>query len=204
MLKLYYYMGRPIMPRWLLEEMAEPYELVRFDAAERDQKKSDYLAVNPLGKLPALEIDGRVMTEAAAILLWLADHRPEKGFAPAAEDPLRPKYLTLMVHGPAALEPAILDWMLKREWTEANGWGTLEEEFAFVEMHLGDGPWILGERFTAADVEIGGQLVWATMLKLELPPKLAAYVERLMARPALANIFAEAEQAFAEQQGSPA
>jgi len=196
MLKLYYYMGRPVMPRWLLEEMAEPYELVVFDAGRKEQKKPAYLAVNPVGKLPALEVDGRVMTEAAAIMLYLADLRPEKGFAPAPDAPERGKYLTLMVHGPAALEPAIIDQLTGREWTEANGWGTLEEEFAFVEMHLGDGPWILGHRFTAADVEIGGQLVWATMLKVELPPKLAAYVERLMARPAMAKIFAE--------QGQPA
>ena len=191
MLKLYYYMGRPIMPRWLLEEMAEPYELITFDMQKKDQKKPEYLAINALGKLPALDVDGRVMTEAAAILLYLADLRPEKGFAPALDDPERGRYLTLMVHGPAALEPAILDKQLKRKWVEANGWGTLEEEYAFVEQHLGDGPWLLGERFTAADVEIGGQLVWATMLKIDLPPKLADYVKRLMARPALAQLFAD-------------
>jgi len=194
MLKLYYYMGRPLMPRWLLEEMAEPYELVTFDAEKKDQKKPAYLAVNPVGKLPALEVDGRVMTEAAAIMLYLADLRPEKGFAPDLKAPERGKYLTLMVHGPAAIEPAIIDQITKRKWTEANGWGTIEEEFAFVEMHLGDGPWMLGERFTAADCEIGGQLVWATMMKLKLPPKLAGYVERLMARPALARLFAEQGQ----------
>lgn len=197
MLKLYFYMGRPIMPRWLLEEMAEPYELVVFDAEKKDQKRPEYLAINPLGKLPALDHDGRIMTEAAAILIYLADLRPEKGFAPDLASPDRGRYLTLMVHGPAALEPAIIDQLTKREWTEANGWGTLEEEFAFVELHLGDGPWMFGERFTAADVEIGGQLVWATMLKIELPPKLADYVKRLMARPALAKLFAE-------QQGNAA
>ena len=191
MLKLYYYMGRPIMPRWLLEEMAEPYELITFDMQKKDQKTPAYLAINPLGKLPALDVDGRVMTEAAAILLYLADLRPEKRFAPALDDPERGRYLTLMVHGPAALEPAIIDQVTKREWTDTNGWGTLEEEYAFVEKHLGDGPWMLGERFTAADVEIGGQLVWATMLKIELPPKLADYVKRLMARPALAQLLAE-------------
>lgn len=191
MLKLYYYMGRPIMPRWLLEEMAEPYELVTFDAEKKDQKSPDFLAVNPVGKLPALEIDGWVMAETAAICLFLADLRTEKGFAPRWDAPLRAKYLTLMVHGPAAVEPAILDRHLKREWTEANGWGTLEGEFAFLEMHLADGPWILGDRFTAADVIIGGQLVWATMLELALPPALADYVARLMSRPALARLFAE-------------
>ncbi|MDO9223618.1 MAG: glutathione S-transferase family protein [Caulobacter sp.] len=191
MLKLYYYMGRPIMPRWLLEEMAEPYELITFDIKKKDQKKPSYLAINPLGKLPALDHDGRIMTEAAAILIYLADLRPEKGFAPALDDPERGRYLTLMVHGPAALEPAIIDKATKRKWTDTNGWGTLKEEYAFVEMHLGDGPWMLGERFTAADVEIGGQLVWATMLKIRLPPKLADYVKRLMARPALAKLFAE-------------
>lgn len=191
MLKLYYYMGRPIMPRWLLEEMAEPHELIIFDASKKDQKKPEYLAINPVGKLPALDVDGRVMTESTAIMLYLADLRPEKGFAPAPDHPDRGKYLALMVHGPAALEPAIIDQITGREWTEANGWGRLEEEFAFVEMHLGDGPWIMGDRFTAADVGIGGQLVWATGQKVKLPPKLADYVKRLMERPVLAKLFAE-------------
>ena len=108
------------------------------------------------------------------------------------DDPERGRYLTLIVHASAALEPAFEDVLLKREsdplWV---GWRPVKDELAFVEHHLGEGPWLFGERFTAADIMIGGVLVWATQLEMETTPKLKAYVGRLMARPALVRLFSD-------------
>lgn len=195
-LKLYFTPGRSWLPRWLLDEQDEPFELIELDIQKGESHQPDYLAINPLGKLPALDVDGHVMTETAAICLYLADRRP--GLAIPPDDPERGRYLTLIVHASAALEPAVEDVLIKREsdplWV---GWRPLKDELAFVEQHLGDGPWLFGERFTAADIMIGGVLVWATQMEVALTPPLKAYVGRLMARPALANLFS----GFAEMTG---
>jgi glutathione S-transferase len=191
-LKLYFIPGRSWLPRWLLGEMGEPFELVELDFEKGETKKPAYLAINPLGKLPALVADGRVITETAAILMYLADLRPKLGFAPSLGDPDRGRYLSLMVHGTTALEPSVTDVFLKRQSDRLMvGWVPLKDELPFVEGHLGDGPYLFGDRFTAADVMVGGVLVWATQLKVKLTPKLDAYVQRLMARPVLAKLFAE-------------
>ena len=190
-LKLYFIPGRSWLPRWLLGEMGEPFELVELDFAAGETRKPAYLAVNPLGKLPALEADGQVITETAAICLYLADLRPKLGLAPSLGDPDRGRYLSLMVHASAALEPSVTDVFLKRQSDRLMvGWVPLKDELPFVERHLGDGPCLFGDRFTAADVMVGGVLVWATQLEIQLTPKLDAYVQRLMKRPVLAKLFA--------------
>lgn len=195
-LKLYFTPGRSWLPRWLLDEQGEPFELIQLDIQKGESHRPEYLAINPLGKLPALDVDGHITTETAAICLYLADRKP--GLAIPPDDPERGRYLTLVVHASAALEPAVEDLLLKREsdplWV---GWRPLKDELAFVEKHLGEGPWLFGERFTAADIMIGGVLVWATQLEVETTPKLKAYVGRLMARPALAALFRD----FAEMTG---
>jgi glutathione S-transferase len=197
-LKLYFIPGRSWLPRWLLDEMGEPYELVTLDAQAGENRKPEFLAVNPLGKLPALVVDGRVMTETAAICLYLADLRPRLQLAPAADDPDRGRYLTLMVHASTALEPSVEDVLLKRQSDRLMvGWNPLPEELSFVEGQLGQGPYLFGDRFTAADVMIGGVLVWASQFpEVALPTSLKAYVDSLMARPALAALFAEAIEAL--------
>ena len=197
-LTLYFTPGRSWLPRWLLGEMEEPFELITLDIQKGEQNEPRYLAVNPLGKLPVLVADGRVMTETAAICLFLADLRPRLQLAPTIGDPDRGRYLTLMVHASTALEPAILDILLKRTSDRMMvGWNPLKDELAFAEGQLGDGPWLFGERFTAADVMLGGVLVWASQFpEVGLSPALRAYVERLMARPPLAALFGEAIEAL--------
>ena len=197
-LKLYFIPGRSWLPRWLLGELEEPFELIVLDEAKREHKQPAYLAVNPLGKLPALEHDGRVITETAAVCMYLADLRPERGLAPSTTDPDRGRYLTLMVHASTALEPSVLDVLLKRQSDPGMvGWSSMEDEFAFIEGHLAEGPFLFGDRFTAADVMIGGVLIWADQMQVALPPKLDAYAKRLMQRPALATLFADAAKAAA-------
>jgi glutathione S-transferase len=190
-LKLYFIPGRSWLPRWLLGEMGEPFELVELDFDKGETRKPEYLAINPLGKLPALDADGQVITETAAICLYLADLRPKLQLAPSAGDPDRGRYLALMVHASTALEPSVADVFLKRQSDRLMvGWVPLKDELPFVERHLGDGPYLFGDRFTAADVMVGGVLIWANQLEVKLTPKLDAYVKRLMARPALAKLFA--------------
>ena len=110
--------------------------------------------------------------------------------APAVDDPDRGRYLTLMVHASSALEPAIEDILLKRESDPAMvGSCPARDELGSVEGHLGEGPYLFGERFTAADVMIGGVTIWTRLLGVELPAALDAYVARLMARPALMRLF---------------
>ena len=190
-LKLYFIPGRSWLPRWLLGEMGEPFELVELDFAAGETRKPAYRAATPLGTRPALEADGQVITETAAICLYLADLRPKLGLAPSLGDPDRGRYLSLMVHASAALEPSVTDVFLKRQSDRLMvGWVPLKDELPFVERHLGDGPYLFGDRFTAADVMVGGVLVWATQLEIQLTPKLDAYVQRLMKRPVLAKLFA--------------
>lgn len=191
-LKLYFFPGRSWLPRWLLEEMGEPYELIELDGEAGENREAAYLTVNPLGKVPALDVDGRVMTETAAICLYLADLRPALKLAPAPTDPDRGRYLTLMVHASTAAEPSIIDVLLNRTSDRTMvGWNPLPDELAFIEGHLGDGPYLFGEQFTAADVMLGGVLVWASGMKVEMPLKLTAYVQRLVARPVLSRMFRE-------------
>jgi glutathione S-transferase len=99
-----------------------------------------------------------------------------------------------MVHASTALEPSVEDIHLKRESTSSMvGWSPVGDEFAFVEMHLGAGPYLFRERFTAADVMIGGVLIWTKLSGVALPTKLDAYVGRLMSRPVLAKLFKESQ-----------
>ena len=191
-LRLYFFPGRSWLPRWLLGELEEPFELVELDPEKGEHKRPAYLAINPLGKVPALDHDGRVVTETAAICIYLADMRPERGLAPPVGHPDRGPYLTLMVHASAALEPSLMDVLLNRRSDPGmNGWGSTADELGFVEQRLGDGPYLFGERFTAADVMIGGVLIWARLAGVAQTPVLDAYTDRLMARPVLAKLFAE-------------
>lgn len=192
MIKLYFIPGRSWLPRWLLEELRHPYELISLDLEAGEHKREAYLSVNALGKAPALEIDGKVMTESAAICLHLADRFAHGQLAPELDDPDRPRYLTLMVHASAALDPVLSLHLFKRDMpAEQVGWGSLEGEFAFIEGHLGEGPYLFGERFTAADVMVGGMLIWGMLAGIALPPPLKAYAKRLMQRSALVRLFDE-------------
>lgn len=191
-LKLYFIPGRSWLPRWLLDELEQPFELIELDAEAKEHKQPKFLAINPLGKLPALDVDGHVMTETAAICLYLADRWPEKGFTFPLDHPDRGRLLTLVVHASAALEPAVEDILLKRASDPLYvGWQPLPDELAFIGKHLGDGPYLFGDQFTVADIMIGGVLIWSSQLDVDQTPNLDAYVARLMARPALAKLFAQ-------------
>jgi glutathione S-transferase len=171
----------------LLEELGADYELRTIDFGKKEQRQPAYLAVNPMGKVPAIVHDGALVTEQGAVFAYLADLHPEAGITPAIGDPLRGPYLRWLFFYGSSFEPAIVDRSLKREPAPlaTSPYGDYETTLKTLFDQLGDGPYLLGKRFTAADVLWGTALRWTTMFKL-VPetPAVKAYVERIGARPA--------------------
>jgi glutathione S-transferase len=172
--------------RILLEELGLPVEIQLVDFAN---KPAALLAVNPLGKVPTLVADGAVVTEQVAIFQFLAELAPEKGLSPAVGDPLRGPYLRALAFYGSSFEPAMIDKALKRDSGSAgmSPYGTIEGVEAIVRAQLAQGPWWLGEQFTAADVLWGASLSWITAFGLlDKTAEIAAYLERFSERPAVA------------------
>lgn len=175
--------------RWLFEELGNPpHELKVLNLAAAEHKAAWYLTINPMGKVPAITHGGTVITEAAAICLYLADLYPEAKLAPVIGDPHRGTYLRWIVFNQAAVEPAITDKALKREPGPAStlSYGTYDATIDALAGALAKGPYILGEQFSAADVVVGAGVRWMLGWKL-LPerPEFTEYVKVLTARPAL-------------------
>jgi len=177
----------------LLEELEVPYDLEVIDLKSGDQQEPAYLAINPMGKVPALRHGDSVVTEQVAIFLYLADLFPEAGLAPAIDSPLRGPYLRWMVFYAACFEPAISDRALERPAGPPvqMGYGDFARVMKTISLQLEVGPYLLGERFTAADVIWGNGLTWTKIFGL-LPddPVIDAYIERHKTRPSVARAHA--------------
>lgn len=179
--------SRANIVHWMLEELGEPYEYRRLDLMSGEHKRPEYFAINPMGKVPALEHNGVVITEAAAICAYLADAFPASRLAPAIGDPNRGPYLKWMFYGPSCVEPAMLDKMLNRPEGKSGavGWGNYDLVMSVLESAVSKSPYILGDTFSAADVVIGSGINWGMLVKaIEPKPVFVEYVERLKARPA--------------------
>lgn len=173
---------------WMLEEVGAPYDVHLLRLSKGENRESAYLAVNPMGKVPALVHDGHVITETAAIALYLADAFPDAGLTVPLGDSRRGALLRWMFFQPGSLEPAIIDRMMKREvaMRTALPYGDFDTTMDVLANALETGPYLLGEQFTAADVVIGASLRWGMYMKVIEPrAEFAAYAERLMQRPAL-------------------
>ena len=171
---------------WMLEELGLPYRTVTRDLQKNEQKDPAFLAVNPMGKVPAIVDGGVVVTENPAICLYLADRYSQGVLAPAFDDPARGTYLRWAVFSTAVVEPAVYTRASAKPGDgRGAGWGDYDTVCRVLEEALRPGPWLLGERFTAADVVLGANISVALFNKF-LPdmPALAAYNERLSARPA--------------------
>lgn len=171
---------------WMLEELGVPYELAFVDLKAGEQKSPAFRAINPMGKLPAL-VDGEVvLTETAAIALYLGDRYAAGTLAPAFDDPARGTYLRWILFAPSVIEPGAMAHANKWEFRPgAAGWGTWEEMNDTIEGAVTTGPWLLGERYTMADTVFGGTVRW--MLRfgmIEARPAVTAYAARLGERPA--------------------
>jgi glutathione S-transferase len=180
---------------WMLEEIGQPYDIHLLSLQNGDQRQPEFLAINPMGKVPALRHRGVVITETAAICCYLADQFPDAGLNVPVEGPDRGPYLKWLLFGPSCIEPAMIDSMAGRAPAprQAAGWGDLDSVVGVLRNALASSNYLTAARFTAADVIIGSTLRWGLMFKLLLPehPEFRSYVERLEQRPALQRAVAK-------------
>lgn len=189
--------------RILLEELSAPHEQRVINMKAGEQRKPAYLAVNPMGKVPAILHRGELVTEQAAIFIYLADLFPKAGLAPALDDRRRGPYLRWMAYYGSCFEPALIDRALKRDPAPPamSPYGDYDTMLKTLTDQLAKGPYLLGERMTAADVLWGTALAWTTSFKLvpELPV-IMDYVARLSARPSVAKVKAADAKLAAEHE----
>ena len=182
-------MSRGRIVRWMLEELGVEYRTVVHEYG-KGMKSPEYLAINPMGKVPALEHRGIVVTEAAAICAYLADAFPQAGLAPAVDDPLRGPYLRWLFFAAGPVEAAVsanaLGQLPPADKAAFVGYGSYEQTIDTLEQAAASAsPWLLGERFSAADVYVGTQGDFGLAVK-SIPerPAFTAWAERLRGREA--------------------
>lgn len=175
---------------WALEEAGLPYEIVPVDLASGEQEGEAFRAINPMMKVPAL-VDGAArVTESGAICAYIAERAEPGRLAPLPGDPQRGEYLRWLFFSPGCVEGALIEKFGGVQLpSRAAGWGSFDRVFTVLDAALSSGassgPWLLGERFTAADVMIGADLNFCQSFGALPPhPHLAAYLARCQARPA--------------------
>lgn len=173
---------------WMLEEVGAAYELRFVDILAGAQKSPELLALNPMGKIPILvDSDSTVVTENAAIALYLADRYAYGRLAPKVDDMARGPYLRWSFFAPSVVEPGTLaktsGWAFRDSQA---GWGSFDAMLSTLESVVRDREYVLGDAFSMADVVLGGTLRYMLAFKsIEPRPAFTAYAERLGARPAL-------------------
>ncbi len=172
---------------WMLEEVGIPYELEIVDIMKGAQKSPELVALNPMGKLPTLVDGDVVVTESAAIGLYLADRYAYGKLSPKVEDPARGTYYRWSFFAPSVIEPGSLAKSSGWEFKEGQaGWGNYEAMLTTMEHAVKKGPYLLGDTFSMADVVFGGTLRYMLMVKaIEPRDSFTKYIEHLSARPAL-------------------
>ena len=180
-------MSRGRIGRWMLEEVGQPYSAEIMEFARMGS--SEYLAINPMGKVPALRHGDTIVTEAAAICAYLADVFPEAGLAPAPGSQLRGPYYRWLFFAAGPIEAANTDKALgvavRPEQARMVGYGTREQTFAALEDQLSRSEYIAGDRFTAADVYVGSHIGFGMMFgTIDKRTTFERYWNLLSARPA--------------------
>ena len=202
----HYPLSRARIVHWMLEELGAPYTIKFINLEQGEHKRPEFLAVNPMGKLPAIKHGDTVITEAGAICAYLADAFPAANLAPSAGSPERGTYYRWMFFGSGCVEPAMTDRLFNRPQVErpsALGYGSYDDTLNAMEKALSPGPFILGERFSAADVYVGSQIMWGMRMKaLEPRPAFQKYVGMLMERPAFKRVVAQNDQYMKQLQPS--
>jgi glutathione S-transferase len=197
-------MSRGRIVHWMLEEVGVPYRFEVVNLESEDQKKPGFLAVNPMGKVPAIVHRGTVVTECGAICAYLADAFPVARLAPPVDSPLRGTYYRWLFFGGTCVEAAVIDRMLSRPPASrpgALGYGSYDDTVATLEKALTPGPYILGPQFSAADVYVGSQIGFGMMMKaLEPRPAFKDYLDRLQERPAYKRFVEKSDQIAGEMK----
>jgi glutathione S-transferase len=186
----------------LLEELHAPYSLHALNMRAGQNRQAEYLAVNPMGKVPAILHGETLITEQVAIGIYLADLFPEAGITPAIDSDLRGPYLRWYVFYAACFEPALVDKALKREAGPVGmtPYGDLNTTLSTLITQLEKGPWLLGEKFMALDVLWGTALTWMTGFGLVDPvAPIKAYIDRWNARPSVEKVAAIDAKLLEEQ-----
>jgi glutathione S-transferase len=181
---------------WMLEECGADYEQVFVDIRSGAQKTPQYHAINPLEKVPALADGEAVVAESGAICAYLADRFPDAGLAPAIGDPARGRYLQWLFFSGSCVEPSYMEKFMGLSANEStSGWGSHERVLGVLDEAVRSGPWLLGERFSGADVMIGADLYYGVrMFKIIEPrPAFDSYIDRCLARPAFERARARDE-----------
>jgi glutathione S-transferase len=172
---------------WLLEELGVDYELVHVDIRAPSGVPEDYRDIQPNKKVPAIEHDGVIVTERAAICLYLADAFPEAGLAPAIGEPMRGPYLTWLVYCDAVFDPCIAGKAHGLEYHSNDySFGLFQDMVRNVEKRLGESHYAAGDRFTAADTQLAGGIEFTMNMLKVLParPAFRDYIGRIEERPA--------------------
>jgi glutathione S-transferase len=195
--------------RILLEELGSPYDLHVLNMKAGEQRQPAYLAINPLGKVPAIRRGEAVVTEQVAIYIYLADLFPQAGLTPALDDVRRGPYLRWMAYYGSCFEPAVMDKFMKREPAPAthqasvSPYSDYDSMLGVLESQLSKGPYLLGEQMTAADILWGVALGWTMMFGV-VPKKdvFVRYSERITSRPASQRITAADVEMAAQHAAS--
>ncbi len=181
-------MSRGRIVRWMLEEVGQPYRTEILDY-ETSLKAPAYLAVNPMGKIPALRHGETVITEAAAICAYLADAFPAAGLAPPLGDKARGPYFRWLFFAAGPVESAVtnksLGFVVPEGRSRMAGYGSYEDVLHALELAVSQGEYVAGEKFTAADVYFGSQIGWGLQFgTLDKRPGFEPYWRRISSRPA--------------------
>ena len=181
-------MSRGRIVRWMLEEVGHPYETVVLDY-ESGMKSPDYLAINPMGKVPAIRHGDTIVTEGAAICAYLADMFPDAGLAPPSGNERRGPYYRWLFFAAGPVEAAVtaksLGLLAPEDKRSMAGYGSFEDTIDALESAVRDGPYICGDQFTAADVYVGSQIGWGMMFgTMDKRPAFEEYFARISSRPA--------------------
>lgn len=180
-------MSRGRIVRWMLEEIGQPYraELLTYGGT---MKGTEFCAINPMGKVPALKHGSAVVTETAAICAYLADAFPEAKLAPPVTSPLRAPYYRWLFFAAGPVEAAVttksLGWQVPQGKEMMAGFGTFEKTMDVLEYAVSEREYVVGDSFTAADVYLGSQIGFGLRFgSIDKRPAFEPYVDRLMARP---------------------
>ena len=201
-------MSRGRIVRWMLEEVGEPYETVLLDYGTT-MKAPDYLAVNPMGKVPAIKHGDTIVTEGAAICAYLADMFPDKGLAPAPTSRLRGSYYRWLFFAAGPVEAAVtgkaLGLLAPEDKKGMAGYGSFEETMNALEQAVSHSPYLCGDQFTAADVYVGSQIGWGMMFgTIDRRPAFDDYFGRLQSRPAHLRAAELDDAAMPKREEQPA